>query len=258
MITDKALFLYGFDISLSNKYINFKNASLGNEITAVLPIGNYTCTELLFQIKKAMDLADGVNKYTVSINRGIDSGESNRVSISTNGSYLELLFNSGTNAANSVASLIGFDLIDYTGGLSYTGYKNAGIILLPDFPTYNYLSPDSLITNDGVKNVTASGIKETLVFSQMYFFEGQWKWIANRGGNLQLTQWQSFLKYATKQFKLEFSPSIYEDSSLFYQCTLETTPADGNGLGYRLNLMNGLGLYRFYETGTLKFRLLPS
>lgn len=258
MQNDRALFLYGFDVDDTNKYINFKNASLGNELTATLNIGNYTATTFMKEVKRAVEIADGVNTYTVSLNRLIDSGASNRMTIATSGSYFELLFETGTNAANSPINLMGFNAIDYQGQLSYTGDDYAGQILFPDFPTYDYLGPDEMVQNDGVKNVSASGIKETLVFAQMRFFQGQWKYITNFGGGSQKTEWENALKYFIKQLKFEYTPSVYEDPETFYQCTLESTPQDSNGMGYKLTQMRGEGLYRFYDTGVMKFRVIPS
>lgn len=257
MIKDRALFLYGFDITQDNRYLNFKNASLGAELTATLTIGNYTATEVLAEIKRAMELADGVQKYTWTIDRSVSGGLSNQISVSTDGSFLSILFGSGSNSASSVATMIGFTTSDYTGATSYTGAQ-AGTILYPDFAMWNYTNPDQYIMNDGSKNVSASGIKETLVFAQMKFAEAQWKYITDFGGSTQATEWSNFLKYATKQLKFEFTPSVGEDLNAFYKMTLESTPADSNGMSFKLNLMVGVGLYRFYDTGMLKFRVVPS
>jgi hypothetical protein len=258
MMKDRALFLYGFDVTDFNKYINFHNAIGGPELTAVLNKGNYTCTEFLAEVKRAMELADGVYKYTWAIDRTLGSGTSNQITVTTTGPHLDLLFGTGTNTATSIRHFIGFDQIDYTGALTYTGSTNGGTILLPDFATWDYLGPDNYITQDGSKQISSYGIKETLVFAKMQFFQGQWKYITNFGSSTQLTEWQTFLQYSTRQLKFEFTPSIYEDPSLFYQCTLESTPGDTNGMGYKLTQMINVGLYRFYDTGVMKFRVKPS
>ena len=253
---DRALFLYGFDITTGNQYINFKTSAMGAVKTAIIPIGNYTCTELLFQVKKQMQLADGVNVYTVSVNRTVPNVKSNQVTISTNGAYLSILFGTGPNASNSVSTLIGFPTSDLTGSTSYTSGSPAGIILVPDFPMWDYLSPDNFVTNDMNKNVSAAGIKETLVFAQVLFTQAQWKYITNFNGT-QLTEWQAFMKYTVRQLKFEFTPSIYEDATKFYPVTLEKTSSGADGGAYKLNLMNKDGLYRFFETGVLDFRVIP-
>lgn len=258
MTRDIALFLYGFDVTAFNRYLPFKRTSLGSELLAVLEIRNYTATEFMAEVKRAMEVADPLNTYTVTLNRTIMSNRENRMTVVTSGSYLDLLFGTSSSAANSVRDLMGFAHSDYTGATSYTGYISAGTILIPEFATWDYLGPDQYATNDGVKSVSASGIKETLVFAQMYFIQGQWKYITNFGGRTQLTEWQNFLKYATRQLKFEFTPSLNEDSETFYQVTLESTPADSNGLGYKLSQQRGEGLFRFYDTGVLKFRVIPS
>ncbi len=255
---DRALFLYGFDIDNNNKYINFKNAALGPELTAILNIGNYSPIEFMQEVKRAFEVADGISKYTISINRAVSSGTSNNVTITTTSPYLDILFGTGSNAGNAPWNLLGFANSDLTGALSYTGYTNCGTILFPDFPMYDYLGPDLMVINDGVRNISAAGVKESLVFAQMRFFQGQWKFITNFKSSTQLTQWQNFLKYATKQLKFEFTPSVFEDPDTWYKCTLESTAADSNGLGFTLKQMRGEGLYRFYDTGVMKFRVVTS
>jgi hypothetical protein len=134
----------------------------------------------------------------------------------------------------------------------------AGNVLIPEFATYDYLGPTHHFINDGVKNVSASGIKETLVFAQMQFIQGQWKYITNYNGRTQLDQWAAFMSYATRQLKFEFTPSINEDVELFYQVTLEKTADDQNGMAFKFKQQRGEGLYRFYDTGLLTMRLIPS
>lgn len=255
---DRALFLYGFDVNNNNKYINFKNASLGPQLTAVLNVGNYSASEFMTEVKRALEVADGIYKYTVSIDRSTASGISNRVTISTTSSFLSILFGTGLNAGNAPWVLLGFANSDYTGSTSYVGFTNCGTILFPDSTIYDYLGPDQMITNDGVRNISAAGVKESLVFAQMRFFQGQWKYITNFGGSTQLDEWESFLKYATRQLKFEFTPSVFENYDGWIKCTLESTPADSNGLGYSLKQMRGEGLYRFYDTGVMKFRVVTS
>ncbi len=255
---DIARFHWGFTITVFNKYINFRRVSLGPVLTAELTIGNYTPTELASEIKKQLDNVDGVNTYTVAILRSFGGGLSPRFQISTSGSYLDLLFSSGVNAATSPRDLLGYSHTDKTGATSYTGELTAGNVLIPEFATYDYLGPTLNIMNDGVKNVSASGIKETLVFAQMQFVQGQWKYITNFSGRTQLTEWADFMSYATRQLKFEFSPSIYEDVELFYQVTLEKTSDDQNGMAFKFKQQRGEGLYRFYDTGLLTMRLIPS
>lgn len=252
---DQALFLYGHDVNQFNNRIPFKISGGGSELIATLNEGNYTATEFMAEIVRALTTADGSNTYTVTLNRTVSANTENRMTVTTSGGYLDLLFGSGSTALSSPRILMGFDAVDYTGATSYTGTLTSGTILIPAYPTYNYHGPDVEKKSDGVKNVSAFGIKETLVFSQVGFFEGEWKWITDLDGSLQKTQWITFLEYATRQKKLEFTPSLTESAGTFYQCTLESTPEDSNGLAYKLKQMTGQGLWRVYMTGNYKFRV---
>lgn len=258
MTLNHALFLYGFDINITNQFVDFRAVSAGPVLTATLNIGNYTLTGLLAEIKRAMQIVDINNIYTISVDRTVNAGRENRVRIQTSGAYLDLLFLTGPNEANSPATLIGFEQIDYTGGTNYAGSNSAGTILIPDLATYGVILPDDYVMNQGVKNVSSSGVKETLVFAQMFFTEGQWKYITDEDGNTQHTEWRAFMKYAIKQLKFEYTPSFEEDATEYFQVTLEKTPQDGtNGMSYTLPQMLGDGLFRYYDTGKLTFRLVP-
>lgn len=102
-----------FVISSSNKYIDFNEGS--GEVNATLTEGSYTPDELATEIKASLEAVGG-DTYTVSY--GTSTG---KWTISSDGSTLSLLWNSGTNTANSLASSIGFyGSADSTGSLTYT------------------------------------------------------------------------------------------------------------------------------------------
>jgi hypothetical protein len=107
-----------FVISTSNNKIDFKESSGGSELTATLTSGNYTVSQLETEIKDELE-AVGADTYTVSY-----SEQTGLWTISSNGSFLSLLFSSGTNTANSVGSTLGFNA-DCTGSLSYSGSEVA-------------------------------------------------------------------------------------------------------------------------------------
>lgn len=106
---------YGyFKIISSNKYFDFKASSVGAQLTVILPEGEYTPEELAQALEDGLNIADAGHTYTVTYSR-----TTGRFTISTSGSYLSLLFVTGTNAASSVHSAIGFASSDQTGSLSY-------------------------------------------------------------------------------------------------------------------------------------------
>lgn len=111
---------YGyFQITSTNKYIDFIEGA-GSELTAEIPEGNYTVAELEAEIKTQME-AVGALTHTCSFSRSTGLWT---FSVST--STIDLLTDTGTNAANSVYNTLGFDdATDYTGDDSYTGVRIA-------------------------------------------------------------------------------------------------------------------------------------
>src|SRR5437868_3980949 len=110
-LKSRSLFLYGFQVTELNRSIDFKDTSGGPELSATLTIGFYSLTSLMAEIKRAMQAVSGAI-YTVTADRTYLSGTENRVTISTSGTYLSILFQTGTRAASSCASLIGFNGTD--------------------------------------------------------------------------------------------------------------------------------------------------
>ena len=94
-------FLYGYTVTTSNQNLDFLTSLGGTQLTAVLRPGSYGLTELLAEVVRAMQAADLYNTYTATADHTISGGTQNRVTIATAGTYLSLLFSSGTNAATS-------------------------------------------------------------------------------------------------------------------------------------------------------------
>jgi hypothetical protein len=106
-----------FTIDSTNNKIDFQKVNAGSVLTGTIAAGSYSPTTLAAAIKAALEAADGVNTYTISY-----SSLTGLWTISTNGSFLSLLINSGSNTATSIGPVIGFtNYQDYTGATSYTG-----------------------------------------------------------------------------------------------------------------------------------------
>ena len=103
-----------FEIDSTNKYIDFKESSGGGELVAILTEGGYSPSTLALEIKTQMESV-GAETYTVSF--GATTG---LWTIAHAGSYLDLLFSTGSNVANSIYSTIGFDNSDYSATITYT------------------------------------------------------------------------------------------------------------------------------------------
>jgi hypothetical protein len=249
-LSAKSLFLYGFQVTELNRSIDFKAVSGGPEIQATLTIGYYSLTSLATEIKRAMQAADPLRTYTVSVNRNISGGTENRVTISTSGTFLSLLFGTGTRAASTVAPLIGFTSTDKTGFLTYTGSATAGTAVVSNLIGYNYLSPDFVRKQFGSLNISASGQKEAIVFATQRFWQVQFKYIPSA---TFVSQWLPLMTWMTMQRLLEFTPEI-SNPTVFYEGTLESHPAESKGLGYTFTEM----LPSFpnnFDSGLMKFRV---
>lgn len=248
-LRDKSLFLYGFEVTQFNSSIDFKAASLGPTLMATLTFGFYSLTSLMTEIKRAMQAADPANIYTVTADRTFSAGLQNRVTISTSGSFLSLLFLTGPRTASTTAPLIGFAVADRTGSTSYTGTSSAGTVLVSELNGYNYLSPDFNHKIYGSVNISTSGVKEAVVFQIQKFlqvefkYEPEAKWIV---------QWTPFMDWIIQQRLFEFTPEI-KSPTVFYEVTLESSSADNKGLAFKPAEM--LPNFPFnYQTGLLTFR----
>lgn len=248
-LTSRSLFLYGFEITDNNKYLDFQISGGGPELTATLDIGFYSLTGLLNAIKSKMEAADPTNLYSASADRTVNSGLENRVTISTTGGYLDLLFSSGVHTATSIASLIGFPGTDETGATSYTGTASAGTAVVSTLEGYSYLGPEFSRKVFGSVNISASGDKEALVFQIQQFLEVTFKYEPE---DYVVSDWVPFFNWAIEQKPFDFTPQI-EAPGTAYDVTMESTQSDSLALGYRITEM--LPTHPFlYTTGPLKMR----
>lgn len=229
-LTAKSLFLYGFEVTSSNQSLPFLNVSLGSEIDATIPTGFYSLSGLATAIAAAMNAADPSNTYTVTVDRTADSNLGNRITIATSGSFLSLLFSSGTTAAASIRDLITFGHSDYTGATTYTNSAASGTILSPDWWGKNYTPPDIYQKNFGSVNVATDGTKEGITWAIQRFIAVEFE------NNLQanvLAYWNPLLTWMIQQRPFDFTPMVSSPTA-FYSVTLESAPGDGKGLGFQM------------------------
>ena len=168
-LTAKSLILYGLEVTENNASIDFVAVGAGPELQATVALGFYSLTGLMTAIANAMNTADPNNTYTVTADRTVNGGLENRVTIATDGAFLELLFFTGTRAASNISPLIGFPGTDETGSTSYTGTSSAGTVLIPELIGYSYLPPENTKRQFGSLNISSSGIKEAIVFDTQEF-----------------------------------------------------------------------------------------
>lgn len=228
----------------------------GAEKQATLSNGFYSVSSLLIEIERAMREADSTFTYTVTADRSYNGGTAARITIATSGSFLSLLFASGTRTATNCATLLGFTATDKTGATSYSGTSTMGSNLSPTLAGYNYNGPlgsddtDRMRKVFGAVNVSSNGTKEAVVFQIQKFIEVQFKFIENE----DIPDWNSFMTWAIQQKPFDFTPEI-STPTVFRQCTLEQTSQDGKGLAFKMVEM----IPKFpdlYDTGLLKFRII--
>lgn len=248
-LTSRSVFLYGYQITELNRSLDFKAANGGLELHATLTLGYYSLTGLLTEVVRAMREADPNNRYTATANRGVSGGLQNRVTISTNGNFLSLLFGTGSRAASSCGSLLGFYSTDRTGATSYEGNISSGTVFSPGLVGYEFTSPDRMtkITSGSV-NISASGVTEFVTWGTSQFWQVRFKYI----NEAELSSWISLMTWLINKRPVEFTPEG-ANYSTFYEGYLESTPAESKGLGYEIKEM--LPMVGMYDTGLMKFRV---
>lgn len=243
----QSLFLYDFQITDNNKYVTFVGTSGGPDLVAQLSIGFYSLSGLMTELKGALEAADPTHTYTVTADRTVNDGTENRVTISTSGAYLDLLF--GTGNPSNPATLLGFTATDQTGATTYTGTSTAGVALIPALYGYTYLGPGYDQKVFGSVNVSASGVKEAVVFQIQEFISVTYKYQPQDQVD---SDWIPFMRWAIQQRPFEFTPEI-DSPGVFYDVTMERTEADGQALAYKMTEMLPEFPF-FYSTGALRMR----
>lgn len=248
-LTSKSLFLYGFEIKTTNRSIDFKTTTGGPEIFASLTLGFYSLTELLLEIERAMEAAAPSYSFTATVLRTADSGTGNRVTISSTAPNFRLLFQTGTRVASSTGPLLGFLIQDYIGGSSYQGSLSAGLRLVTDYTGYSYQPPETIREIQGAVSISASGVKESLVFQVQQFLQITFQ---HEPKAKVVTQWVSLIDWMIKQRLFEFTPDVSEPNT-FYEVTLETSSRGQRGLGFLMKEM--LPQFpNYYSTGQMTMR----
>lgn len=247
----KSLFLYGITIDNTNQNIPFQAVNSGPQLNGVIPFGTYALADLATAISQAMGAADSANTYTVTIDRTVGGGTENRVTIATSGSFLSLLFSSGTNAASSIRDLMSFGHSDLTGATSYQNSATTGVTLEPAWWGANFQPPQVFKKNFGTVNVATDGTKEAITWSVQSFIGVEFQYEAQAN---VLANWEALIEWMIQQNPFEFTPEISSPST-YYRVTLETSSTDGQGLAFNMKEM--LPQFPFYyTTGPLVMRVI--
>jgi hypothetical protein len=242
--------LYGLEVRDDNQNLPFRATFGGPQLNAVLPAGYYSLTSLVAQIKSSMQIADPAHTYTVSVDRTVNSGTENRITISTSGTFLSLLFATGTLAATSCRDLIGFGIFDYTGSTSYQNTTTSGIALNTEWYGFNYQPPEVFVKNFGTVNVSTNGEKEAITWSIQRFIGVEFKFEPEPK---VLTEWRDLISWMIQQKPFDFTPEV-SSPTVVREVTLEKSSDDGKGLGFNMKEMLPQFPFR-YTTGPMTLRI---
>ena len=249
----RSLFLYNFSVNTTNQNIPFIGVSAGPQLNGVVPTGTYSLSTLATAIASALNSADPAHVYTVTVDRTVNSGQENRITIASSGTFFQLLFNSGTTAISSVRDLISFGHSDLTGATTYTNSSSSGIALITSFTGggFNYQPPDVFKKNFGSINVATNGAKEAITWTIQSFIGVEFKYEAQA---FVLANWSPLISWMIQQQPFDFTPQI-TSPTVFYPVTLESSSTDGQGLAFNMREM--LPDFPFwYQTGLITMRVI--
>lgn len=257
MIDTHSKFFYGHTVDRNSRYLNFSEG--GGELSAEIPVTSYTLSELAAAVANALNSTPGVTRiYSVNVDRF-----NRTVTISADGTF-ELLVGTGSQSGASVFGLLGFTNSDRTGASIYEGDQQSGSEYKTQFKLQDYIDPENYqFLSDAIINQTATGAVEVVTFGNEIFIQFNLKYITNKPGDGYVIRSNpnglgdaiSFLKSITSKQRFEFMPDE-GDPNTFFKCILESTTASRDGIGYKLKELVNQNLRDYYETGTIKLRVV--
>ena len=254
--TRSIFYYYSDEVSFENQYFNWDEG--GSELTALIPPSGYSPEQLASEVQSQMN-AIGQDTYVVSFNRSTRG-----FSISSNGSTLNLLVTTGSNAGVSVWSLLGFTS-DKTGSTSYNSDGVGPKQLRSQFFLQDYIpSSNELVKVDVSVTESSSGTIQVANFGDRRFTSFNIRFITEKssyfGDQIEanasaVTDTNDFLSALSKKIPFEFMPDR-SNTGNFEVLLYESGPGSSTGTGYRLRELFGSGLPDMYETGVLRNRVI--
>lgn len=148
-------FIYSLQLWEANYYVDFKEVSGGPERTATIDAGYYLPEAMATAMQSALNSASGASgTYTVLFRQS-----SEKYTIETDLPYLDILWNTGTNAASAAATAFGYAAsADNTGETEYVSD-----MILPNryISTQPIRSPKYSFKHDKIMKVSDSGVRVT-------------------------------------------------------------------------------------------------
>jgi hypothetical protein len=250
-------FYFGYEINADALYLDFKEGA-GPELSATVAIGSYSLEEAAVAAATALTAA-GSQTYTASVDR-----TTRKITVSA-ASAFTLLVSSGSHAGTSAYGVLGFSGADTSSATSHQGNAGAGTSYATQFILQSYIpSTDYQQAADAVVNKAASGRVEVVTFGTEKFIEMNFKFVTDRAQaaaspireNLSgVSAFRTFMQFLITKGPVEFMPDESSPGT-FETVILESTPSDSKGVGYKMKELYDKGLPGFYESGTLKFRVV--
>lgn len=254
MIDTYSAFLYGFEITPSNRRLDFNEGS--GEITATIAPGKYTAAQLIAEVQAALNDA-GNFTYTVTFNR-----TTRKITIASS-SAVTFLCSTGTNVALGLSaySALGFNATNRTSVTSALADNAIGSVYLPQYKLQDFVShEDSRAQRFDTRTVTASGKVQIQTFGVDRFFEFSIKYATNikqpasgpiLNNSSGVNNLRSFMQWLITGAAVDFIPDSAAVST-YHPIVLESN----QGTEYKLTEQFSRGLVGYWETPVLKFRIL--
>ncbi len=255
-LTTYSSFLYGYTIGPENYLIAFDEGS--GEVIAEVDQGSYSFVQLARAVARALNNA-GDNTYSVSVDR------ENRYFTVTCTTPFDWLGASTNALGNSALPTLGIPLTDSLATTSVSSTSTTGILWEPQFILQEYSDHNKNQTSAFANvNKSASGNVQIQNFGLEKFAKFNAKFITNieqpSGGPFLDDQngvenCEAFLQFIINKSPFEFHPdkNTVDEYNVFI---VESTTAKTDGTGYELRELYDRGLSNYYETGTIKLRLI--
>lgn len=250
-------FFYGQTIDGEN-YLLDLDEGVG-EISATLKIGSYSLTDLMVEIKRALDSV-GTQTYSVTLDR-----PSRKITIFATNPF-KILTGTGSHRGTTGWTLLGFNGADKISSSTYTADSNCGLSYNPQFILQDHIdSEDFQQAVDAVVNKSASGKLEVVRFGVEKFVQMKIQFATNiiQGGvgnpihsnPTGVQDLRTFMKYLVTKAPVEFMADT-NDLNTFQTLILDTLPESQTGTGYKLKELYDRKLPGYYETSVLKMRVI--
>ena len=249
-------FYFNYEVDTTSNAIDFDEG--GAEIQATVTTGSYTFTEYALQIQSALNQVGG-QTYTVTIDR-----DTRLITITAPGTFA-LLITSGTRIGNGAFANMGYTGADLTGAATYQGNNASGSEYRTQFKLQSYIPSENFQrAAAAVLNTSISGKVEVIRFGTESFIEANFKYITDvsmpigasiRNRATGVADFRTFWQFMITKAPFEFMKNE-KDSATFEKIILESTPSERQGIGYKMNELTNTGLVGFFESRTLKFRVV--